>query len=129
MCSATQCGLRFARSKAEVREAVERRSLTGPGKPYWKTPEGSTGGMKGTVRSSRRTGSGRGGAGVVRVAPGEVTVVVVVVIACTSSGLLRPPKPYRAAVVAAPTAADVPATIARVNLDMLLAGGGMGRGG
>jgi hypothetical protein len=51
-------------------------------------------------------------------------VVVVVDIVCVS-GCRRPPIPYSAAVVAAPTAADAPATIANVSLDMLLEGGGM----
>ena len=75
MCSATQCGLRRARSKQEVREAAARRSATGPGKPYWNTPEGSTGGTAGTLGSSRRIG--RGGGGVVRVGSLEMVVVVV----------------------------------------------------
>ena len=50
-------------------------------------------------------------------------VVVVVVIVCVSCALLL--KLYSAAVVAAPAAADAPATIARVNLDILGIAGGM----
>ena len=42
MCSATQAGLRVRRSKEDVREFAGRRSATGPGKPYWKRPLGST---------------------------------------------------------------------------------------
>ncbi len=115
MCSATQCGFRRARSKQEVREAAARRSETGPGKPYWKTPDGSTGGMAGTLGSSRRMGMG--GGGVVRLGSLEI-VVVVVEIVCVS-WLLLPLMLYSAAVVAAPAAADAPAMRARVNLDML----------
>ena len=44
MCSATHCGFRVRRSKAEVVERVGWRSDTGPGKPYWNRPLGSTGG-------------------------------------------------------------------------------------
>lgn len=72
MCSATQWGFRRARSKEEVREGAARKSAIGPGKPYWNTPEGSTGGTAGTLGSSLRIGTG--GGGVVRVAFGEVVV-------------------------------------------------------
>ena len=106
---------------------AERRSLTGPGKPYWKIPDGSTGGIMGPgmVGSSWRTpASGRSTP--VRVALGIVVVVgVVVVVASFGVCLLDPPNPYIAAVVAAPTAADAPATMASVNFDMLLAGDGI----
>ena len=110
----------MARSKAEVRELAARRSEMGPGKPYWKTPEGSTGagaGM-GTVGSSRRIGKEADEAWDV-----EGVVVLVAVIVCVSSCRRGPPKLYTAA---APTAADAPATIARVNLDMLFAASGIG---
>ena len=66
---------------------------------------------------------GTGGGGVVRVASVD-TVVVVVAIVCVS-WLLLPLRPQSAAVVAAPAAADAPATMARVNLDMLRAAGGI----
>ena len=89
MCSATQWGLRRARSKQEVKAPAARRSETGPGKPYWKTPEGSTGGTRGTLGSSRRMG--RGGGGVVRVGSLEI-VVVVVEIVCVS-WVRRPLRP------------------------------------
>ena len=85
MCSATQCGFRLARSKEDVRDGAARRSATGPGKPYWNTPEGSTGGTAGTFGSSLRIGTG--GGGVVRVGSFEM-VVVVVVIVCVSCALL-----------------------------------------
>jgi hypothetical protein len=53
---------------------VGRRSAMGPGKPYWKTPFGSTGAC-----TFRGCGNGCGAGGPVGV--GEVTVVVVVVTA------------------------------------------------
>lgn len=56
---------------------------------------------------------GAGGGGAVR--EGVDAVVVVVVVVTVS---FRFPRPYAAAVVAAPIAADVPAMRARVNLDM-----------
>ena len=114
MCSATQCGLRLARSKEDVSAGAARRSATGPGKPYWKTPEGSTGGTVGTVGSSRSIGIGAGGD--VRV-PGGETVVVVVEIVCVSR-FRRPDMPNSAAVAAAPAAADAPAMMASVIFDM-----------
>lgn len=51
MCSATQDGLRVRRSKALVRERVSIWSATGPGKPYWKSPAGSTGAVAAGVRA------------------------------------------------------------------------------
>ena len=49
----------------------------------------------------------------------DVGATGTVLVSC----FLLPVKPKRAAVVAAPTAADAPATAASVNLDMLLTGG------
>ena len=89
MCSATQCGFLLARSKDDVRDAAARRSLMGPGKPYWKTPDGSTGGIAGTLGSSLRIGTG--GGGVVR--DGSFEIVVVVVATVCVSCPLRPLKP------------------------------------
>lgn len=117
MCSATQCGFLVVRLKDDVRELAFRISDTGPGNPYWKTPAGSTGGMMGTLGSSRVIGIGAGGGGIVRVAPGVATVVVVVAIVVAGDSFLLP-RPNRAAVVAAPTAAEAPATTAMVNLDI-----------
>ena len=79
MCSATQAGLRVRRSKAEVVDGVGWRSETGPGKPYWKRPEGWTG----AISSLEGVGGiGTGGWGVVgadRVVVSVDGVVVVVV--------------------------------------------------
>lgn len=80
----------------------------------------------GTFGSSRVIGIGAGGEGVVRVAPGVATVVVVVAIVVAGDSFLLP-RPNRAAVVAAPTAAEAPATTAMVNLDMAGEGGGIHR--
>ena len=84
----------------------------GPGKPYWKRPEGSTG-----AAAARALGSivaAPIGTGVERAFAGTLVVGVVAVVAW--AGLLMP---KTRAVVAAPTAADAPATAARVNLLML----------
>lgn len=124
MCSATQCGFLVVRLKDEVSEHAFRISETGPGKPYWKTPAGSTGGWRGTAL--RGSGTGAGGGGVVRVALGFETVVVVVAMVVAGDSFLLP-IPYRATVVAAPTAAEAPATTAMVNLDMAGDGDGIHR--
>lgn len=93
----------------DVREAAGRRSFTGPGKPYWKIPFGSTGG----VRAAARTGTagtdvvGRGG---------PVTVVVVVVMV---GGTFCFFVDINAAVAAAPAAAPPAAMIAKVTFDMV----------
>ena len=129
MCSATQYGFRRVRSNDDVKDGAARKSLTGPGKPYWNTPEGSTGGIAGTRGSSRNTGTGTGagGAGDVLDGPFDVDRVdVVATVVCASVCFLcDPPKPIKAAVVAAPTAADAPATRARVNFDMTFADSNM----
>ena len=97
---------------------VEFRSLTGPGKPYWKTPLGLTGGMISLRECGREPGRGAGG-------PVEVGMGVVV-----GMGALRSFwEAYIAAVVAAPVAALMPAIMARVVFDMLFAGGSGGRTG
>jgi hypothetical protein len=118
MCSATQLGLRVVRLYEEVREEALRRSDTGPGKPYWKSPEGSTG-----ARAAAALGSivpiamGEGGRGAVF--QGTAMVGDVAVTACAGSCCLLAPK--NTAVVAAPTAAEAPATAARVSLLMVAA--------
>lgn len=62
---------------------------------------------------------GTGGGGIVRVGSiGAVVTVEETGMVLVSRPLL-PPMPNRAAVVAAPTAADAPATMARVNFDIL----------
>src|SRR5689334_20545927 len=73
MCSATHAGFRVRRSKEEVSEGAGRRSFTGPGKPYWKRPLGSTTGV--LVAGEGIAGTEWIGAG----RAGPVTVVVVVV--------------------------------------------------
>lgn len=110
MCSATQCGLRVRLSKEDVNDGAGRRSLIGPGKPYWKTPEGSTGEMRAGIGLGIGAGIGAGGPVVV-----EVTVVVEVVVGGIAGAVLRDEK--KAAVQAAPVAA--PAMTATVILDML----------
>ena len=61
MCSATQCGFRVWRLKDEVVLRVEFRSLMGPGKPYWKTPLGLTGGIMSFSEEGRDPGTGAAG--------------------------------------------------------------------
>ena len=110
MCSATHKGFRVRRSKADVVESVGRRSEIGPGKPYWKSPLGFTGGTS-SLRD-RGGDAGTGGRedvvveGVETVGEGEVALLC-----------LRLEK--IAAVVAAPATADIPATTANVAFDIL----------
>lgn len=96
-----------------MRDAAGRRSATGPGKPYWKRPLGSTG----ATAVERMNGSGRAGIGAGGpVVVGKVEIVVVVVEtmgACL--GLLE----YSAAVTAAPATALVAAIAAIVIFDMV----------
>jgi hypothetical protein len=112
MCSATQCGLRVRRSKEDVREAALRRSATGPGKPYWKTPLGSTG-RAGVAATCGMPGTGGIGAG----RGGPVVVVVVVVVVDRGVSFFDVVK--RAAVAAAPVAAPAAAIKAKVTFDMV----------
>lgn len=77
MCSATQLGLRVVRLYEEVREEALRRSETGPGKPYWNRPDGSTGAAAARALGSiAPMGTGAGGEG--GVFAGLVMVVEVV---------------------------------------------------
>lgn len=78
MCSATHAGFRVLRSYDDVREAAGRRSLTGPGKPYWKRPFGSTIALRAAAAAAGEGMAGTEGTGAGR--PGPVTVVVVVVM-------------------------------------------------
>jgi hypothetical protein len=66
---------------------------------------------------------GAGGGGSVREAAEAVVVVAVVVVVVVVS--LGFPLPNKIAVVAAPTAAEAPATTARVNFDIAGGGGGI----
>lgn len=121
MCSATHEGLRRRRSKEETRELRVARSATGPGKPYWKRPAGSTGGRavvgKGTLPG---TGAGRF---VVEVAEMEVEDA-------TAWIFFSERVEYIAAVTPAPVAALTAAMIARVVFDMVVEGArkAVGRG-
>ena len=97
-----------------------RRSETGPGKPYWKRPEGSTGATAAaaTLGSIVPMAMGAGGRGAVL--EGTAMVGCVDVLAWTTgSCCLLVPK--NAAVVAAPTTAEAPATAASVSLLMAAA--------
>lgn len=122
MCSATQNGFLVRRSKEEIRELRVARSATGPGKPYWKSPAGSTGAVMARA-PGKGTGAGRvadavGEGGVESV--GGVGLVFLVV------GLARD---MLAAVTAAPVAALTAAMIANVVFDILKEGEAPGLGG
>jgi hypothetical protein len=95
----------------DVREAAGRRSFTGPGKPYWKTPLGST-----IARLAAAAGEGIAGTDVAG-RGGPVTVVVVVVVVGGRDSFFPE---SRAAVAAAPAAAPPAAIIAKVTLDMVV---------
>lgn len=112
MCSATHEGFRRRRSKEEIRACRVARSATGPGKPYWKRPAGSTGDMI----SPAGIGTGIGaGADVVEVAE-------TVVAETKGAGFFSDRVEYIAAVIPAPVAALAAAIIAKVVLDMLARG-------
>ena len=110
ICSATHKGFRVRRSKEDVVESVGRKSEIGPGKPYWKSPLGFTGGT-----SSLRGRGGDAGTG------GREDVVVEAVETVGEGGvaLSRLRLEKMAAVVAAPAAADIPAITANVAFDIL----------
>lgn len=111
MCSATHIGLRVRRSKEEVVERVEWRSLMGPGKPYWKRPLGFTGGTR-FLRGYGWAGMG---------ADGEVVVGRFAVVGTATGVVLRSGREeYSAAVAAAPVAAEMPAMTAKVVFDMMV---------
>ena len=112
MCSATQAGLRVLRSKAEMVERVGRRSDIGPGKPYWKRPEGFTG----LIRSFLDDWIGTGVAGDVGVV-GVGTLLVG--LGGTAVTLQSRRDDKNAAEAAAPAAAETPAMIATVVFDIL----------
>ena len=97
-----------------------RRSETGPGKPYWNSPEGSTGATEAaaTLGSILPIAMGAGGRGAVLEGTAMVGDVAVVAWTTGSCCLLVP---KNAAVVAAPTTAEAPATAARVSLLMAVA--------
>lgn len=122
MCSATQEGLRVRRSKALARGRLVTASATGPGKPYWNRPAGSTGDV--VARDGASAGDWGCGAG------NEVVVVVVVVVVVGDErrvveGVLTPNccwrflEEYMKAVTPAPVAALAAAITANVALDMM----------
>lgn len=113
MCSATHDGLRVRRSKAETVERVGRKSAMGPGKPYWNRPEGSTGGM---IALGGRTPTGAGGKGDVGVGRSRLGTVEV----DGGEGVRPGREENRAAVIAAPDAAEQAAMIAMVVFDMMV---------
>ena len=116
MCSATQCGLRVRRSKADNVDRLGRRSAIGPGKPYWKRPEGSTGAM---ISLAGRGPAGVGGKGEV----GVGTFVDDVAGAVGVGGSFRSGREEKmAAVMAAPDAAEQAAMMANVVFDILAGG-------
>lgn len=119
MCSATQAGFRVRLSKAEVVDRVGCMSLTGPGKPYWKRPDGSTGGM---MALEGKGDIGTGGWGVVGV--GAPTTIVT-----GGVEILRSRVEKSAAAAAAPVRADTPATTANVVFDMSRGDWGMEKSG
>lgn len=114
MCSATHAGFRVRRSYADVREEAGLRSATGPGKPYWKSPDGSTGLVEPCIGIGAGAGADTGTGGRV-----EVEIVVVVVLVAIDAGACDLRVWMSMAVAAAPAAAPPAATMASVNLDML----------
>ena len=95
-------------------EAAGLRSATGPGKPYWKRPFGSTSGCLAANAGEGTPGVGAGGA--VRDGAPVVVVVVVVITGGGVSFFVL----YRAAVAAAPVAAPAAAMRANVTFDMVV---------
>ena len=101
--------------------------MTGPGKPYWKRPAGSTRAAAEAGTGGRGAGAGGGAektldAGTVPGAVVDTEVVVAVVIAvgtavARSTGFAR--REYIAAVTAAPVPALTAAMTAMVDLDMV----------
>jgi hypothetical protein len=111
MCSATQEGLRSRRSKEETRAFRVARSAIGPGKPYWKSPAGSTGGIISFPAIGRLAGTGAGR---------EVVEVADIVVDDFAAWIFFSERvEYIAAVTPAPVAALTAAIIAIVVFDMV----------
>lgn len=115
MCSATQEGFRRRRSKEETRACLVARSATGPGKPYWKRPAGSTGDIMSLP--GRVPGMGAGA---------EVVDVVESAVEDGIAWVFR--VEYMAAVIPAPVAALAAAIKAIVDLDILTRESAVGGG-
>lgn len=122
MCSATQKGFLVRRSKEEIRELRVARSATGPGKPYWKSPAGSTGAVMARA-PGKGTGAGRTAD---EVGEGGVESTGVGLVFLSGVGLASD---MLAAVTAAPVAALTAAMIANVVFDIVKEGEGPGLGG
>lgn len=115
MCSATQLGFRVIRLKDEVRGREARRSDTGPGKPYWKSPAGSTGFWT-TGTTGALAGSGVGG-----VIGEDVAILDVVEGSVGGKGCgFDLDEPNMSAETLAPARAEAPATMAKVVLDIVV---------
>ena len=111
ICSATQAGFRVRRSKADVVDGVGCRSETGPGNPYWKSPAGLTAVRISLVEKGCWSDVEGGG---------EVAVGIIATGVADAEGALRSPREEKkAAVAAAPVAAETPAMIADVVFDIL----------
>jgi len=111
MCSATQEGLRRRRSKEEMSAGRVARSATGPGKPYWKSPAGSTGGIMSFADRGRGPGTGAG--------TEVVEVADTAVLDCAACNFFSERVEYIAAVMPAPVAALTAAIIANVVFDIV----------
>lgn len=112
ICSATQAGFRRRRSKEETSAWRVARSATGPGKPYWKRPTGSTGDMMSLAGMTPGIGAGAEVFEAVEVVASTVEDTV----ACA---IFSDRVAYIAAVIPAPVAALAAAIRARVVLDIL----------
>ena len=113
MCSATQCGLRVWRLKEERWDGVAERSEIGPGKPYWRMPEGETGEIVARVGGLPGTGEGR------EVLIGAVVVELGVVVEGLGCCFGLDEEEKMATVTAEPANAEAAAMRARVVLDMM----------
>lgn len=111
MCSATQAGFRSLRSYEETSACLVARSATGPGKPYWKSPAGSTGGIISEIGIGLEAGTGAG--------TDVVDVAVTAVLDLTACTFFSERVPYIVAVKAAPVAALTAATMANVVFDIV----------
>ena len=113
MCSATHAGFRRRRSKEEISAWRVARSATGPGKPYWKRPAGSTGDMISLAGSATGTGVRAEVVDVVEMAVEEA------IAAAAACAFFSDRVEYIAAVIPAPVAALAAAMRARVVLDIV----------
>lgn len=107
--------------KDAICDGVDKESDTGPGKPYWRIPLGSTGEMSagdgvevtGTAGNDAAGGGGTTGVEVITFVPFNVSVGV-------GAGMLSLDLEKMIALSEAPAAADAAATMARVDFDMMI---------